>query len=167
MPKVLFFVFLVASTPFLGETDDLHQQVSMKMLDYIVLHEQCEQQALARELPGQDMLTALSGIDEEDLFRFLFSVSIQARNQCERPALTELAYIILLSEHEQLSPATVELIESVRELAFPNHLMRARKVYAELPAEITSLMEKYSYFHHPFDERKLMELIRKTDSLAY
>ena len=83
------------------------------------------------------------------------------RQACEKTELTELAYAILITENEELQQQTREAISAIKVIAFSGDIQKFQAIYQSVPAEIRQTLEDIGYFDRPFDDRKLLDTIRK------
>lgn len=163
MPRsflALVFCVLISADCLAEPIANDQQYVGMKIGHYMDAFEKCNRIANERELPDEETQIALRRYPYPQVEIFLMARSIDLREQCEQPALGDLAYTILILEDAEISALTRESIEASKELIFNKNNWAFKKKYRELPADIRSTLEGLPYFQRPFDDveiRKLLE----------
>ena len=158
--SIFLFSYVVAITS-LSAHEAYSEILDSQIVDYFSAYDQCEAIALERKPPDANTLSTLLEFDVEVVTPMLHAASFEARRQCERPALTELAYTILLLENNGLDEPTKEVIEDIKTLVFSDQAIRFFKLYGEIPAEASTYLDQNDYFRLPFDERKILEHLNK------
>lgn len=155
-------LLLALSSLSLAEAPDAnHHYITSKIAAYTKAFDRCDQIAERRGLPGKEMIAKLSDFTQSDIQRLLMSKAALLRQECEKPELTELAYAILIMESEELQQQTREAISAIKVLAFSKDIRKFKRVYQSVPTEIRQTLEDLGYFDRPFDDRKLLDAIRK------
>ncbi|AXS83597.1 MULTISPECIES: hypothetical protein [Marinobacter] len=163
MPKLFMSGLLLAlsSLSVAGAPDGNHYYITGKIAEYTQAFDRCNQIAESRDLPSKEIITKLTDFTQRDIERLLMSKAALLRQECEKPELTELAYAILITENEELQQHTREAISAIKVLAFSGDIRKFQAIYQSVPAEIRQTLEDIGYFDRPFDDRKLLDAIRK------
>ena len=141
--------------------DENHDYIIGKIAEYTQAFNRCHQIAESRELPSKDIIAKLTDFTQRDIERLLMSKAVLLRQACEKPELTELAYAILITENEELQQQTREAISAIKVLAFSGDIQKFQAIYQSVPAEMRQTLEDVGYFDRLFDDRKLLDTIRK------
>jgi len=144
-----------------GAPDGNHYYITGKIAEYTQAFDRCNQIAESRDLPSKEIIAKLTDFTQRDIERLLMSKAALLRQECEKPELTELAYAILITENEELQQQTREAISAIKVLAFSGDIRKFQAIYQSVPAEIRQTLEDIGYFDRPFDDRKLLDAIRK------
>ena len=163
MLKLFMFGLLLAlsSLSVAAALDGNHDYIIGKIAEYTQAFNRCNQIAENRELPSKDIIAKLTDFTQRDIERLLMSKAALLRQECEKTELTELAYAILITENEELQQQTREAISAIKLIAFSGDIQKFQAIYQSVPAEIRQTLEDIGYFDRPFDDRKLLDTIRK------
>lgn len=159
--RFLYVALMTASASlcFAGSGNHWRMNFNDHVEAYFSAYDKCEEAMVRREMPDQDTLMALLEFDSEHTTRFLHAASFFARKQCERPALTELAYAVLSLESSDLTEEQKQTIDDVKVLVFSDMAVRYSELYKQIAPDVLLQLERLHYFKHPFDEAAvLMEL---------
>lgn len=141
--------------------DGNHHYITSKIAEYTQAFDRCNQIAESRDLPSKEIIAKLTDFTQRDIDRLLMSKAALLRQECEKPELTELAYAILIMENEELQQQTREAISAIKVLAFSGDIRKFQTIYQSVPAKIRQTLEDIGYFDRPFDDRKLLDAIRR------
>lgn len=162
LKQVVTGLLLTASTLSAAEMPDSnHYYITGKIAEYSQAFDRCNQIAEGRPLPDDQLIEKLADFTQPDVERLLMSKAVLLRQECEKPELTELAYAILITEGDELQQQTRDAISAIKVLAFSGDIRKFEEIYQSLPGKITRTLEKADYFDQPFDDRKILEAIRK------
>lgn len=146
--------------------DGSHYYITGKIAEYTQVFDRCNQIPESRELPSKKIIAKLSDCNQRDIERLLISKAALLRQECEKPALMELAYAILMTENEELQQQTREAISAIKVLAFSGDIRKFQAIYQSVPADIRQMLEGIDYFDRLFNDRKLLEAIRMVDATS-
>lgn len=151
----LMFVFF-SSVLWAGGSDFPINRIDLKIKEYEDKLVECEKIENDRFAPGEVALNVLQKYDEDDVRRFLVSMSSISLHNCTMPELGEASFIVGailesrdVSESVRKYAADKQYLIHVSSWGFYEHLNN-------LPSDMQAELSEFDFFKEPFDALRVL-----------
>lgn len=136
-----------------------HRYIAEKIAAYGEAVERCEKMTANRALPPESVMDKLRGYEIEDVRAFLITRNTYLEEECQKPALTELAYAIGVLEGANVSGKPKMILENIKPLVFGKETWGLKERYMQLPDNMRQTLEKEAYFDQPYNDFEILQAL--------
>lgn len=157
MKLLLLIVFLLLSV----STHSSDSELALRYLDEKVSNleqemRQCAEQAIRKGLPNKEVSEQIKQFEHQQLREFIITRSAYLMAACQKPALSDLAYALVVLEAADVNEEVALNASEIKSLVFGKEFWALKARYEAFPVHVKDQLLEIPYFHTLYQSAELL-----------